>query len=99
MKKIYLVIMFCAASLISVAQLKVASSGKVGINVGTSTPISNLSINSVGDSNCALFVKGATVGIWAERSGTASEFMAGIYLYGLIADGNQVDMKRMVLTD
>jgi hypothetical protein len=29
----------------------------------------------------------------------ASEFTAGIYLYGLIADGNQVDMKRMILTE
>jgi len=29
----------------------------------------------------------------------ASEFTAGIYLYGLIADGKQVDMKRMIFTD
>ena len=29
----------------------------------------------------------------------ASEFTAGIYLYALIADGNQVDVKRMVLTE
>jgi len=28
-----------------------------------------------------------------------SEFSAGIYLYGLIADGQQVDVKRMVLTE
>ena len=29
----------------------------------------------------------------------ASEFVAGIYLYALIADGNQVDVKRMILTE
>ena len=28
-----------------------------------------------------------------------AEFSAGIYLYGLIADGQQVDVKRMVLTE
>jgi len=30
---------------------------------------------------------------------TASEFPAGIYLYGLISDGKEVDVKRMVLTE
>lgn len=29
----------------------------------------------------------------------AAEFAAGIYLYGLIADGNEVDVKRMILTN
>jgi hypothetical protein len=29
----------------------------------------------------------------------ASEFAAGIYLYALLADGNQVDVKRMILTE
>ena len=29
----------------------------------------------------------------------ASEFQAGIYLYAMIADGNQVDVKRMILTE
>lgn len=28
-----------------------------------------------------------------------SEFAAGIYLYGLIADGKQIDLKRMILTE
>lgn len=30
---------------------------------------------------------------------SGAEFSAGIYLYGLIADGQQVDVKRMVLTE
>jgi len=29
---------------------------------------------------------------------SGSEFVPGIYLYGLIADGNEVDVKRMILT-
>ena len=29
----------------------------------------------------------------------ASEFAAGIYLYALIAEGNQVDVKKMILTE
>jgi hypothetical protein len=104
MKKINLLIMFCALTGMSFAQLKVSNTGKVGINIGTSTPSSNLSVNAVGNSNSALFVKGATNGIWAERGEgvqviPASDFRAGIYLYGLIADGSQVDMKRMILTE
>lgn len=55
----------------SFAQLKVSNTGKVGINIGTSTPLSNLSVNSVGDTNSALYAVGATNGIWAERSGTS----------------------------
>lgn len=54
----------------SFAQLKVSNTGKVGINIGTSNPLSNLSVNSVGDSNSALYAVGATNGIWPERSGT-----------------------------
>jgi len=27
-----------------------------------------------------------------------SEFSAGIYLYALIADGKEIDVKRMILT-
>jgi len=29
---------------------------------------------------------------------SASEFVPGIYLYGLLVDGNEVDVKRMILT-
>jgi hypothetical protein len=68
MKKFYFFLMFCAITGISFAQLKVSNTGKVGINIGTNIPVSNLSVNSVGNSNFALFVTGATNGIWAERS-------------------------------
>ncbi|MDO8951367.1 MAG: hypothetical protein Q7U86_02020, partial [Draconibacterium sp.] len=70
MKKIYFILLFCAASGISFAQLKVASTGKVGVNIGTTAPVSNLSVNSAGNANSAVWVTGATNGIYAERSGT-----------------------------
>ena len=30
---------------------------------------------------------------------SGSQFSAGIYLYALIADGKEVDVKRMILTE
>jgi hypothetical protein len=30
---------------------------------------------------------------------SASEFSADIYLYALIADGQEIDVKRMILTE
>jgi myo-inositol-hexaphosphate 3-phosphohydrolase len=30
---------------------------------------------------------------------SGSEFSAGIYLYALIADGKEIDIKRMILTE
>ena len=30
---------------------------------------------------------------------SGSQFSAGIYLYALIADGQEVDVKRMILTN
>ncbi len=35
----------------------------------------------------------------AALSLSASEFRPGIYLYGLIADGQEIDVKRMILTE
>jgi hypothetical protein len=88
MKKFYFLFMFCAITGISFAQLKVANTGKVGINIGASTPVSNLSVNSVGNSNSALFVKGATNGIWAERSGnTGSSWVHAIVGNASVSSG------------
>ncbi len=64
------VFLLSTLSLNGFSQLKVVSTGRVGINIGTSVPVSNLSVNSVGNSNSALWVTGATNGIYAERSGT-----------------------------
>ncbi|MBR1564197.1 MAG: tail fiber domain-containing protein [Paludibacteraceae bacterium] len=58
------------------SQLKVVSDGKVGIAVGTSAPLSNLSVNTVGDSTAAVSV---------ERNGSMS-----ITEYALsVLQGNQ----------
>ena len=51
------------------SQLKVASDGKVGIGIGTSTPNSTLSIGSAGNSNAELYVAGKTNGFIAKRFG------------------------------
>ncbi|MBW6534865.1 MAG: hypothetical protein K0B11_07650 [Mariniphaga sp.] len=88
MKKFYFLFMFCAITGVSFAQLKVSNTGKVGINIGTSTPSSNLSVNAVGNSNSALFVKGATNGIWAERSGnTGSSWVHAIVGNASVSSG------------
>jgi hypothetical protein len=74
MKNLFIILICITISTLDVnAQLKVASTGKVGVNIGTNTPLSNLSINSVGNTNTALWVKGATYGIFAERSGTSGD--------------------------
>lgn len=91
MKKIYLLILFCAASIISVAQLKVE-------HYLPSTVIkAYLCIYDLqGKQLKQIYVTDRGEGV---QSISASEFTPGIYLYGLIADGYQVDMKRMILTE
>ncbi len=79
MKRSILIFLFCALFGISSAQLKVADTGKVGINVGTATPVSNLSVNSAGNSNSALFVNGGITTIWAECTGTGSPAASWIH--------------------
>jgi hypothetical protein len=55
MKKIYIILLFCAISGISFAQLKVVSSGNVGI--GTSSPGAKLEVSNSnpGLPHCAKF--------------------------------------------
>lgn len=47
----------CAISIRVQAQLKVESNGYVGIGIGTSVPLSNLVVNTVGDSTAAMSVE------------------------------------------
>ena len=47
----------CAISISVQAQLKVESNGYVGIGIGTSVPLSNLVVNTVGDSTAAMSVE------------------------------------------
>lgn len=57
MKNLFIILICITISTLDVnAQLKVASTGKVGVNIGTNTPLSNLSINSVGNTNTAFNV-------------------------------------------
>ena len=79
MKKIAFILIISFVSTISFAQLKVVDTGKVGINIGANTPVSNLSINSVGDSNASLFVEGNKKTIWAECTGIDSPVSSWIF--------------------
>ena len=79
MKKIAFILIISFVSTISFAQLKVVDTGKVGINIGANTPVSNLSINSVGDSNASLFVEGNRKTIWAECTGIDSPVSSWIF--------------------
>jgi len=84
MKKINIIItiLFVFFYFSGFSQLKVASDGKVGIGIGTTTPNSDLSIGSEGNTNYALFSKGdnygsiyaegISMGLYAKRTGSAS---------------------------
>ena len=70
-KAIFFTFIVSVISLSAFAQLKVASDGNVGIGIGTSSPLSQLSIGTAGYSDCTLFAEGDRTGIYAKRSGTA----------------------------
>lgn len=53
-------------------QLKVANSGNVGIQLGTSTPLSALSIGSVGTATDKVTIYGASTALNAYRTGSSS---------------------------
>lgn len=46
-------------------------------------------------------LKRIPLGQWGERTEliSASQLAPGMYLYALIADGQEVDVKRMILTE
>lgn len=51
MKRISFILVSCAIALSSIAQLKVADNGNVGIQIGTITPLSSFCVNTAGDTN------------------------------------------------
>jgi hypothetical protein len=62
MKRFFLVQVFIVASIITLwAQLKISSNGNVGIKLPnvSDTPVSPLSIGSVGDSNYVAYLTGS----------------------------------------
>ncbi len=71
MKKINIIItvLLTFFSFSGFSQLKVASDGKVGIGIGTNTPVSALSIGSAGSLNANLYVEGRTHGLITKRNG------------------------------
>lgn len=55
-----------------VAQFKVATNGNAGIQLGTQTPLSPLSINTAGDINNKLSIAGTFTGLSVSRNGDYS---------------------------
>lgn len=75
MKKLFLTLFVCALSnSLFYAQLKVSPNGNVGIQVGDGTPLSALSIDTLGNSTTGLFVLGNNTGISAYRKGSANNY-------------------------
>lgn len=81
MKKfIPFLLMLVVCSNVLFAQLKVANNGNAGIQLGTSTPLSALSINGVGSANNMVDITGTTNGLNVKRTGTANYH----WTYGII---------------
>ena len=75
MKKIILTLVVCVLSTqFFYAQLKVSADGNVGIQMGTNTPLSALSVGGVGDVNTKLFIEAlnSNNGLFINRTGTTS---------------------------
>ena len=110
-KNLFLVsICICYAS-VSLAQVKVDSNGRIGI--GTSSPntsykttIDYIPENAKAAKLCIYNLQGAQIKqiAIAERGEgiqaiLGAELTAGMYLYALIVDGKEIDVKRMILTE
>ena len=109
MKKIIFVQLFFVLCITTAfAQLKVQSDGRVALRGGGSTKGSVQANILPGANNglCIYDLQGKQIKqILIARRGegsqmiSGSELTAGMYLYTLIADGNEVDTKRMILTN
>lgn len=66
------------------AQLKVANNGNVGIQLGTSTPLSALSIGNAGSVTDKVSIQGVTTALNVYRTGTASPG----WIYGVNSTSN-----------
>lgn len=88
MKRSIFIFVFCVLFVqFFQAQLKVANNGNVGIQLGTSTPLSAFAVGDVGNVNTKVYAKGSVVGVNGVSTGTSS--LSGInWTYGLIGDAN-----------
>jgi len=73
-KSIFTFIVCVLSTQLFYAQLKVASNGNVGVQVGTSMPLSALSIGAIGDVNTQAFIQGNTNGLIVKRIGTPNHW-------------------------
>lgn len=82
MKKVLLLtIVIAGLAQLSIAQIKIGTDGKVGIQVGTTTPLSSLSIGGAGSVSNKVSITNNDVGLSISRTGTS----AISWLYGFIS--------------
>ena len=84
MKAIKKISVMCLSLMISTsfAQIKVASSGNVGVGLTTGvTPLSVLTVGTAGDATRKVSIEGTTVGLYSYRTGSSSTTWP-IALYG-----------------
>lgn len=75
------------------SQLKVASNGNVGIKLGTSTPLSTLSIGGVGASTYKVSIYNNENGVNISRTGSTSLHP----IYGLVTHSDLTSMNSLAL--
>ena len=84
MKKIIFISLLSMCASILFAQLKVTSNGKVGIGIGSQTPVSRLSIGSAGDPDADYFFQGERRTVWIHGLGNmpsnGNRWGSGLYV-------------------
>lgn len=75
------------------AQLKVDNSGNVGIKLGTSTPLSTLSIGGVGTSTYKVSIYNNENGVYYNRTGSTGLYSA----YGLFSHSDLTPLNSLAL--
>lgn len=71
MKRIAIILsLLFVATIMSFGQMKIIDNGKVGIQLGTSIPLSSLSVGGVGNSQWKVSINGSDIGLNVNRTGS-----------------------------
>lgn len=95
MKRIVIILsQLFLVTIISFGQMKIANTGKVGIQLGTSTPLSYLSIGGVGNSQWKVSITGSDIGLHVNRTGTSSiSWSYGAFGNSELTSSNSLGMR------
>jgi len=96
-KNLLIISVLLLFSQLSIAQLKVESTGKVSVGAVHTLDNGRIKIGNDGSGDGISFYN-AQYGGTDARIFRSSTLQAGMYLYSLVADGQEVDTKRMILT-